>query len=152
MRRAALVVALGALLLFPAVAWPRASKTRPCSLGDLSLSLGAVKGARGVVVTAGFNDFRGPACSLRIALTLRLVTKVQHGHLLAVRGNPARASIIATLRRKQRATVSWVWSNWCGSRETAAATVLASTGGGTGIKLNPPGCTSKSKPSTLSRR
>jgi hypothetical protein len=122
-----------------------------CGAQNLSLSLVVSRKLGTLVATAGLYHFRGKTCHLQTTLTLRLLTKLQQGKPLPVKGNPARVNADVTLKLKDRATVLWMWRNWCGSHEGVAATVLTGAGGGTGVRLKPPACTRKGKPSTLSR-
>ena len=149
MTRVVLGLALAAALVFASPALPGGADAPSCSQRNLSLSLVVSRRHGAAVATTGLYHFRGVTCHLQTTLTLRLLTKLQAGKPLRVKGNPARASVDVILHLKERATISWTWRNWCGSNAGVAATVLTASGGGTGVKLKPPSCTGKSKPSTL---
>jgi hypothetical protein len=142
----ALAVLLGALVANAAAAPALA----PCTTKQLSLFLQAHLTKSGLVVEAGFNHFKGPACRLTLGYTLT----IQKGNAPSTRvrtidGNPSTIKRPRTLAPKQRVTYRWLWTNWCGAHKRYVLNALDSARGGLIIKMLPPACTAKGKPSTL---
>jgi hypothetical protein len=94
-----------------------------CSGRDWLLSLEDVARAGGVVLVGiNIESNAGARCRLRREVTLTLTGA--DGSSLSVEGNPARATVDATVG--EGISALWGWSNWCGPQ--GSISVRASMG------------------------
>jgi hypothetical protein len=91
--------------------------TPACDPSKLRLFMQAQGENTGTVVGAVVTASEGAPCRLATTATLSLLDV--SGHLLAVNGNPATATIsglVGETQQDSQFTNSFYWSNWCGPR------------------------------------